>query len=126
MEGLKPPTPGAAPLPYLYLFDSYTFLTPLTIGFRGCVKIADIFRTEQLVKQKQRERLQVTFEFQSKDIKKSSKMSAKDEKKAVDLGLLDEDDEFEEFPAEGKCRLAYNQIIYCQCRSWTFLILHKL
>merc|ERR1712018_79695 len=33
-------------------------------------------------------------------VKKSSKMSAKDEKKAVDLGLLDEDDEFEEFPAE--------------------------
>ena len=24
------------------------------------------------------------------------------EKKAVDLGLLEEDDEFEEFPAEGK------------------------
>ena len=24
-------------------------------------------------------------------------------KKAVDLGLLEEDDEFEEFPAESKC-----------------------
>ena len=48
-------------------------------------------------------------------------MSAKDEKKAVDLGLLDEDDEFEEFPAEGNCRLAFNQNIYCQWRSsWPF------
>lgn len=27
------------------------------------------------------------------------------EKKAVDLGLLEEDDEFEEFPAEGKCTI---------------------
>ena len=34
-------------------------------------------------------------------------MSAKDEKKAVDLGLLDEDDEFEEFPAEGKCLMNF-------------------
>merc|ERR1712018_690439 len=40
------------------------------------------------------------FSQEPKDIKKSSKMSAKDEKKAVDLGLLDEDDEFEEFPAK--------------------------
>ena len=49
--------------------------------------------------------------FQSKDIKKSSEMSAKDEKKAVDLGLLDEDDEFEEFPAEGNCRLAFSKYL---------------
>ena len=27
------------------------------------------------------------------------------EKKAVDLGLLEEDDEFEEFPAEGRLQL---------------------
>ena len=38
-------------------------------------------------------------------------MSAKDEKKAVDLGLLDEDDEFEEFPAEGNCRLAFSKYL---------------
>ena len=53
-------------------------------------------------------------------------MSAKDEKKAVDLGLLDEDDEFEEFPAEGKCRLAFNQIIYGQWRSPGHLIQKSL
>ncbi len=29
-------------------------------------------------------------------------MATEVEKKAVDLGLLEEDDEFEEFPAEGK------------------------
>ena len=28
-------------------------------------------------------------------------MSSNSEKKAVDLGLLEEDDEFEEFPADG-------------------------
>ena len=30
------------------------------------------------------------------------KSNAEDKKKTVDLGLLEEDDEFEEFPAEGK------------------------
>ena len=28
-------------------------------------------------------------------------------KKAVDLGLLEEDDEFEEFPAESKCKILW-------------------
>lgn len=32
-----------------------------------------------------------------------------DEKKAVDLGLLEEDDEFEEFPAEGKLYIFISQ-----------------
>ena len=31
------------------------------------------------------------------------------EKKAVDLGLLEEDDEFEEFPAEGMFTLILSQ-----------------
>ena len=30
------------------------------------------------------------------------KSNAEEKKKTVDLGLLEEDDEFEEFPAEGK------------------------
>ena len=34
------------------------------------------------------------------------------EKKAVDLGLLEEDDEFEEFPAEGK-EIAFPNYITC-------------
>lgn len=40
-----------------------SLLISITIRLRGFVKILDIFRTEQLVKQKQRERLQVTFEL---------------------------------------------------------------
>jgi hypothetical protein len=37
-------------------------------------------------------------------------MTAEVEKKAVDLGLLEEDDEFEEFPAKGKTRKLTNCI----------------
>ena len=35
------------------------------------------------------------------------KSNAEEKKKTVDLGLLEEDDEFEEFPAEGKSLSAF-------------------
>ena len=35
------------------------------------------------------------------------KSNAEEKKKTVDLGLLEEDDEFEEFPAEGKSHSAF-------------------
>lgn len=35
----------------------------------------------------------------------SSEMTDKNDKSKVDLGLLEEDDEFEEFPAEGESKL---------------------
>ena len=35
---------------------------------------------------------------------------ATEEKKAVDLGLLEEDDEFEEFPAESKSQVLHSKI----------------
>lgn len=41
-----------------------------------------------------------------------------DEKKVVDLGLLEQDDEFEEFPAEGERYLNPFSISWCGLISW--------
>ena len=38
------------------------------------------------------------------------KSNAEEKKKTVDLGLLEEDDEFEEFPAEGKSHTMHTKV----------------
>lgn len=43
-----------------------------------------------------------------------------DKKQTVDLGLLEEDDEFEEFPAEGEYFTCYLR------RCWSCFLLHYL
>jgi len=35
------------------------------------------------------------------------------DKNTLDIGLLEEDDEFEEFPVEGKCLLDFYYYFYC-------------
>lgn len=44
-----------------------------------------------------------------------------EKKQTVDLGLLEEDDEFEEFPAEGKSRRQY---LVSQCYYVVFLAIY--
>lgn len=44
-----------------------------------------------------------------------------EKKQTVDLGLLEEDDEFEEFPAEGKSRRQY---FMSQCYYVCFLAIY--
>ena len=45
------------------------------------------------------------------------KSNAEEKKKTVDLGLLEEDDEFEEFPAEGKSHTVVYYVCTCS-QAW--------
>ena len=53
------------------------------------------------------------------------KSNAEEKKKTVDLGLLEEDDEFEEFPAEGKSHtVVYVHVVRLGCPP--IVLLHNL
>lgn len=42
-------------------------------------------------------------------------MADKDKDKNPNLGCLEEDDEFEEFPVEGKTKITFLSVIYIVC-----------
>lgn len=72
----------------LFLFSQAVNISTVTCQIPTCSFVDGVPNNKQII-----------FNFRAKYIEFNSKMA---DKQKVDLGLLEEDDEFEEFPAESK------------------------